>query len=39
MCRSDYAFADFENLYLEAWKSGLKGLTTYRPNAVLGAVL
>jgi ribonucleoside-diphosphate reductase alpha chain len=35
----DYAFADFENLYLEAWKSGLKGLTTYRPNSVVGAVL
>ena len=30
----DYPFADFKDLYLEAWKSGLKGLTTYRPNAV-----
>ena len=35
----DYPFADFEHLYLEAWKSGLKGLTTYRPNHVVGAVL
>jgi len=35
----DYPFAEFESLYLEAWRSGLKGLTTYRPNAVVGAVL
>ncbi len=35
----DYPYADFEGLYLKAWKSGLKGLATYRPNAVLGAVL
>ena len=36
---ADYPFADFADLYLEAWKSGLKGLTTYRPNTVVGAVL
>jgi len=35
----NYPFAQFEDLYLEAWKSGLKGLTTYRPNRVVGAVL
>ena len=35
----DYPFAEFKDLYLEAWKSGLKGLTTYRPNAVVGSVL
>ena len=35
----NYPYAEFENLYLEAWKSGLKGITTYRPNAVLGSVL
>jgi len=35
----DYPYADFQDLYLSAWKSGLKGLATYRPNAVLGAVL
>ena len=35
----DYPYADFEGLYLKAWKSGLKGLATYRPNKVLGAVL
>ena len=36
---ADYPFADFEHLYVQAWESGLKGLATYRPNAVLGAVL
>jgi ribonucleoside-diphosphate reductase alpha chain len=35
----DYPYADFEGLYMKAWKSGLKGLATYRPNSVLGAVL
>ncbi|MBU1236246.1 MAG: adenosylcobalamin-dependent ribonucleoside-diphosphate reductase [Gammaproteobacteria bacterium] len=35
----DYPYADFEGLYLDAWKAGLKGLATYRPNKVLGAVL
>ncbi|HEX4986100.1 MAG TPA: adenosylcobalamin-dependent ribonucleoside-diphosphate reductase [Burkholderiales bacterium] len=35
----DYPFADFRDLYFEAWKSGLKGITTYRPNGVLGSVL
>ncbi|MEO7397207.1 MAG: hypothetical protein ABIW84_01450, partial [Ilumatobacteraceae bacterium] len=35
----DYPYAEFEGLYMAAWKSGLKGLATYRPNAVLGAVL
>jgi ribonucleoside-diphosphate reductase alpha chain len=36
---ADYPFSEFEDLYLLAWKAGLKGITTYRPNAVLGAVL
>ncbi len=35
----DYPYAQFESLYMEAWKAGLKGITTYRPNAVLGSVL
>ena len=35
----DYPYAEFEDLYLKAWKAGLKGLATYRPNSVLGAVL
>ena len=36
---ADYAFEAFEDLYLAAWKAGLKGITTYRPNDVTGAVL
>ncbi len=36
---ADYPYTDFEDLYLTAWKAGLKGLATYRPNNVLGAVL
>ena len=35
----DYPYAEFEDLYMSAWKSGLKGLATYRPNGVLGSVL
>ncbi|MCC7079988.1 MAG: adenosylcobalamin-dependent ribonucleoside-diphosphate reductase [Burkholderiales bacterium] len=35
----DYPYGQFEDLYLEAWRAGLKGLTTYRPNRVLGSVL
>ncbi len=35
----DYPYADFQDLYLRAWESGLKGLATYRPNAVVGSVL
>jgi ribonucleoside-diphosphate reductase alpha chain len=35
----DYPFEEFKGLYLEAWKAGLKGITTYRPNDVLGSVL
>jgi ribonucleoside-diphosphate reductase alpha chain len=35
----DYPYEDFKDLYLEAWRAGLKGITTYRPNKVLGAVL
>jgi ribonucleoside-diphosphate reductase alpha chain len=35
----DYPYDDFKDLYLEAWRSGLKGITTYRPNRVLGSVL
>ena len=36
---ADYPYQDFQDLYLQAWRSGLKGLATYRPNAVLGSVL
>ena len=36
---ADYPYADFQGLYLQAWRAGLKGLATYRPNSVLGSVL
>ncbi|WP_374594569.1 adenosylcobalamin-dependent ribonucleoside-diphosphate reductase [Aquabacterium sp.] len=36
---ADYPFEDFADLYTSAWQAGLKGLATYRPNAVLGSVL
>jgi len=35
----DYPYEQFKDLYFDAWKSGLKGITTYRPNSVLGSVL
>lgn len=35
----DYPYEEFKDLYLRAWRSGLKGLSTYRPNTVLGSVL
>ena len=36
---ADYPYEDFQGLYLYAWKSGLKGLSAYRPNNTLGSVL
>ncbi|HCX81113.1 MAG: ribonucleoside-diphosphate reductase, adenosylcobalamin-dependent [Curvibacter sp. RIFCSPHIGHO2_12_FULL_63_18] len=36
---ADYAYEDFKGLYLQAWQARLKGLATYRPNAILGSVL
>src|SRR5690606_32143460 len=35
----DYPYEDFKTLYRAAWEAGLKGLATYRPNSILGAVL
>jgi ribonucleoside-diphosphate reductase alpha chain len=35
----DYPFESFRHLYQQAWEGGLRGLATYRPNPVLGAVL
>jgi ribonucleoside-diphosphate reductase alpha chain len=29
---ADYPYSEFEDLYMVAWKSGLKGLATYRPT-------
>ena len=38
-CPADMGFAAFEQVYLEAYDLGLKGCTTFRPNAITGAVL
>ena len=38
-CPTDLSFEDFKNVYLEAYDLGLKGCTTFRPNAVTGSVL
>jgi ribonucleoside-diphosphate reductase alpha chain len=38
-CPEDIAFDDFKEVYMEAWDSGCKGCTTYRPNDVTGSVL
>jgi len=35
----NYPYGEFQDLYFKAWKSGLKGLATYRPNKILGSVL
>ena len=36
---ADYPYESFQDLYRQAWAAGLKGLATYRPNAIMGAVL
>jgi ribonucleoside-diphosphate reductase alpha chain len=38
-CPPDISFEAFQRVYEEAYDLGLKGCTTYRPNAVTGAVL
>jgi ribonucleoside-diphosphate reductase alpha chain len=38
-CPPDIGFEAFKDVYLDAYDLGLKGCTTYRPNAVTGAVL
>ncbi|NOX39688.1 MAG: adenosylcobalamin-dependent ribonucleoside-diphosphate reductase, partial [Alphaproteobacteria bacterium] len=38
-CPEDISFTDFKEVYAQAWASGCKGCTTYRPNDVTGSVL
>jgi ribonucleoside-diphosphate reductase alpha chain len=35
----DLPFAEFADLYRQAWRAGLKGCTVFRPNPVTGAIL
>ena len=36
---ADISFEAFQEVYRDAYRSGCKGCTTYRPNAITGAVL
>jgi len=36
---ANYRYEEFKDLYQQAWRAQLKGLATYRPNAILGSVL
>ena len=38
-CPEDIDFEAFKDVYLEAYETGCKGCTTYRPNDVTGSVL
>ena len=38
-CPEDLSFEAFKDVYLEAYALGLKGCTTFRPNAVTGSIL
>ncbi len=38
-CPADISFDDFKEVYIQAYDSGCKGCTTYRPNEVTGSVL
>jgi len=38
-CPADIGFEAFKNVYMQAWDTGCKGCTTYRPNDVTGSVL
>ena len=36
---ADISFEAFQEVYLDAYRSGCKGCTTYRPNSITGSVL
>ncbi|SMP28455.1 adenosylcobalamin-dependent ribonucleoside-diphosphate reductase [Shimia sagamensis] len=38
-CPEDIDFESFKDVYMQAWDTGCKGCTTYRPNDVTGSVL
>ncbi len=38
-CPEDINFDDFQDVYMQAYETGCKGCTTYRPNDVTGSVL
>jgi ribonucleoside-diphosphate reductase alpha chain len=38
-CPADISFEDFKTIYVDAYRSGCKGCTTYRPNEITGSIL
>ena len=38
-CPEDISFDDFKEVYMQAYDTGCKGCTTYRPNEITGSVL
>jgi len=38
-CPEDISFEEFKEVYMEAYRLGCKGCTTYRPNDTLGSVI
>ena len=38
-CPEDIPFDDFKDIYMQAFDTGCKGITTYRPNDITGSVL
>lgn len=38
-CPEEISFDDFKEVYMQAYDTGCKGCTTYRPNEVTGSVL
>ena len=38
-CPEDISFEGFKDVYMQAYETGCKGCTTYRPNDVTGSVL
>jgi len=38
-CPEDISFEEFKEVYMEAYETGCKGCTTYRPNDITGSVL
>lgn len=38
-CPQDITYDDFRSIYAQAYRLGLKGCTTYRPNSITGSIL
>ncbi|CUI63457.1 adenosylcobalamin-dependent ribonucleoside-diphosphate reductase [Cognatishimia activa] len=38
-CPEEISFDAFKDVYMQAWDTGCKGCTTYRPNDITGSVL